>query len=206
VLVGPPNSGKSTLFNRLVGRSAALVSSEAGTTRDWVSQWIELDGMPVQLFDTAGLGRSADAMANAAVEAGRSLLARCDLQIIVIDGSEPLTGRTDLPSLHPPEDIVALVVVNKADLEQAWSLTDLQDSLPAAELRPVRVSGKEETGIGQLAARALAALGIDDLEPAHPTLFTCRQYAAAEEIIARLDDRLKVTPDIIRHKLIQCDW
>ena len=117
VLTGPPNSGKSTLFNRLAGRTAAVVSDSAGTTRDWVCENIEMAGVPIELVDTAGRRPTDDSLELAAIRAGRGQAERADIRLVVIDASAPSTG-TDWASYsgtggpHPAQ----FVVLNKIDL------------------------------------------------------------------------------------------
>jgi tRNA modification GTPase len=79
VLAGPPNAGKSTLFNALVGKDAALVSDVPGTTRDWLQATITLGDVKIELIDTAGLRPAADALEGAAQELGRGQVDRADL-------------------------------------------------------------------------------------------------------------------------------
>ena len=87
-LVGPVNAGKSTLLNRLAGRDVAIVSSQAGTTRDIVSVRIDLDGIPVTLLDTAGLRDTDDAIEAEGVRRARNAARESDATLLVIDASD----------------------------------------------------------------------------------------------------------------------
>ena len=90
VLVGRPNVGKSSIFNRLVGRSAALVHRTPGSTRDFLDAEIALDGVGFVLYDTAGLGWAAGVLARAAGEARRRAADRADVTVLVVEvGREP---------------------------------------------------------------------------------------------------------------------
>jgi tRNA modification GTPase len=114
VLAGPPNAGKSSLFNRLIEEERSIVSEIPGTTRDWVEAWISLDGIPVRLIDTAGLRVSEDAVEKTGVERSRNLLAAADMAVFVIDGTDYGGG---LPLEAQNRDTEkSLLVWNKADL------------------------------------------------------------------------------------------
>ena len=85
VLVGPPNSGKSSLFNALLGRKRALVADLPGTTRDFIEEALNLEGLPLRLADTAGLRDSGDVLENAGMELTRDLMARADIILLVME-------------------------------------------------------------------------------------------------------------------------
>ena len=88
VLAGPPNAGKSSLLNALLGERRAIVSAEAGTTRDSIEEWLDVKGWPVRLVDTAGLRRTADAVEAEGVERAEELVARADL-VVALDLDVP---------------------------------------------------------------------------------------------------------------------
>ena len=88
VLAGRANAGKSSLFNALLKENRAIVSSVAGTTRDYIEAECEFDGIPVRLFDTAGLRESGDEIEREGISRSRSLMDEADLVVYVLDGSE----------------------------------------------------------------------------------------------------------------------
>ncbi len=88
VLAGPPNAGKSSLLNALLGESRAIVSPVAGTTRDSIEEWIEVDGWPVRLVDTAGMRESSDLVEAEGVARARSLVSRADV-VLALDCDVP---------------------------------------------------------------------------------------------------------------------
>jgi tRNA modification GTPase len=116
VLAGPPNAGKSTLINTLVGYQRALVHEQAGTTRDVVTVRTILDGWPVELADTAGLRPSVDALESAGIGRARRLLDRADLILAVHDATQAWSrDERNLLRQDPPP----LLVHSKSDLLRA---------------------------------------------------------------------------------------
>jgi len=114
-LVGRPNVGKSSLFNSLLGHERAIVTEIPGTTRDTLTEWIDISGVPVRLTDTAGIRASTDAIESLGVDRARREAADADLLIVVIDGSEPL-GDGDQVVLSEARDARHIVALNKCDL------------------------------------------------------------------------------------------
>ena len=198
-LVGPPNSGKSTLFNRLVGRSAALVSDFAGTTRDWVGEQVEFDGVPIQLLDTAGRHTQAERLEQRAIQAGQAVAQRADLSLLVVDSTaspEPDVVDADRPPSD--ESTVRIVVFNKTDLV---ANVKLPPETPAAG-HFVRVSALTGDGIRRLVATCLSALDLAALSDRSPCLFTARQVDKATRARGLIHRRADRAADSIRRELI----
>jgi len=93
-IVGAPNAGKSSLFNALLGRERAIVTPEAGTTRDVLEGTIVIDGVPIRLLDTAGLGTPRDVIDAEGMRRARLAIDDCDLLIVVLDGSASRTEQS----------------------------------------------------------------------------------------------------------------
>ena len=122
-IVGRPNVGKSSLFNRLLGHERAIVTEIPGTTRDTISEPIGIDGVPVSLIDTAGIRIASDAIEAIGVERTRRAAADSDLLIAVIDGSQDLTT-DDAELLDDISGTSHVVAVNKSDIS-SFSLKGL---------------------------------------------------------------------------------
>jgi tRNA modification GTPase len=114
-IVGRPNVGKSSLFNRLVERERAIVTAQPGTTRDLVSETVAIDGIPVELVDTAGIRRALDEAESIGIKKSMEVLADADLVLVVIDKTQPVTEE-DQELLRQVEGRQAIVVENKCDL------------------------------------------------------------------------------------------
>ena len=114
-IVGPPNAGKSSLLNALLGADRALVSAVAGTTRDTIEETIAIDGVLVRLTDTAGLRLTEDPLERAGIERARASLAGNRVALVVIDGSRPLDADART-TLDASSDRPRIVFRNKSDL------------------------------------------------------------------------------------------
>jgi tRNA modification GTPase len=114
-IVGRPNVGKSSLFNRLVERERAIVTAQPGTTRDLVSETVAIGGIPVELVDTAGIRRALDEAESMGIKKSMEALADADLVLVVIDKTQPLSDE-DRELLSQVQGRPAIVVENKSDL------------------------------------------------------------------------------------------
>jgi tRNA modification GTPase len=114
-IVGRPNVGKSSLFNRLVERERAIVTATPGTTRDLVSETVAIGGIPVKLVDTAGIREALDEAESIGIRKSMEALADADLVLVVLDGSQPET-KEDEELIAQAAQRAAIVVENKSDL------------------------------------------------------------------------------------------
>jgi tRNA modification GTPase len=117
-IVGRPNVGKSSLFNRLVERERAIVTAQPGTTRDLISETVAIGGIPVELVDTAGIRQAPDdaEAENIGIRKSKEALADADLVLVVIDQSQP-RSMEDEDLLTQAESRPAIIVENKSDLQ-----------------------------------------------------------------------------------------
>lgn len=115
VIVGPPNVGKSSLLNALLGEERALVSDIAGTTRDTIEDALVIDGVLVRIVDTAGIREHADRLEAAGIARSHQALASARIALVVVDASQPL-GSDALALLEMTRTRERVVLCNKADL------------------------------------------------------------------------------------------
>jgi tRNA modification GTPase len=148
VIAGPPNVGKSRLFNALVGAERAIVTDIPGTTRDLVSETIDLRGLRVTLIDSAGVRETDDAIESVGVSRSRQAATVAALTLWVQDRSRPLA---DQANIFAEANIRGLIfVANKSDLQALWTRDDA-----------VNVSAASGEGLDELVARMLDALDVD---------------------------------------------
>ncbi|MGA9545345.1 MAG: tRNA uridine-5-carboxymethylaminomethyl(34) synthesis GTPase MnmE [Candidatus Sulfotelmatobacter sp.] len=152
-IVGRPNVGKSSLFNRLVERERAIVTATPGTTRDLVSETVALGGIPIQLVDTAGIRNALDEAESIGIRKSMEALADADLVLVVLDASQPKNSE-DIELLRHAEGRPAIVVANKCDLATSgqWSVVSGQSSIGQPRVRASALTGE---GIAELRAEIL---------------------------------------------------
>ena len=114
-IVGKPNVGKSSLFNALAGGARAIVASTPGTTRDLITETVDVDGLRVTLVDSAGIRGTDDAVESAGVELARNAIRVADAILVIVDGSEPLE-ESDIEILRETADSKRVIVSNKCDI------------------------------------------------------------------------------------------
>jgi tRNA modification GTPase len=182
-IVGRPNVGKSSLFNRLVERERAIVTAQPGTTRDLVSETVAIGGIPVELVDTAGIRTAVDEAESIGIRKSMEALADADLVLVVIDKSEP-QSHDDEQLLEQIQGRRAIIVENKSDLQsgiQPGLQSDIQDKSSAessnahvatdalfrpAKKEPVRISSTLQNSPPRIATSALTGEGIPALRAA----------------------------------------
>lgn len=128
VLCGKPNVGKSSILNALLGQERAIVTSIPGTTRDIVQGSIQLDGVKVNLSDTAGLRDGSDEVEKIGIDRARQAIAHSDVTVVVLDAALPLNDE-DMQLLHETESSCRIVVLNKIDRMPAMAKLPLRDAL-----------------------------------------------------------------------------
>lgn len=146
VIVGKPNAGKSSLLNILVGEERAIVTNIAGTTRDVLEEQINLNGIILNVMDTAGIRNTTDVVEKIGVDRAREYASRADLVIYVIDSSTEL-DESDFQIMELLQNKKALILLNKTDLDSKVSLEDIKSRLDKII---ISVSAKEHYGIDKL--------------------------------------------------------
>lgn len=124
-IIGRPNVGKSSLLNSLLHEDKAIVTNVAGTTRDVIEEYVNVNGVPLKLIDTAGIRDTADTVEKIGVERSRKALDAADLVLLLIDNSEPLTDE-DEKLLAATKDKQRIVILNKTDLPSKLDLDRLK--------------------------------------------------------------------------------
>jgi tRNA modification GTPase len=198
-IVGRPNVGKSSLFNRLVERDRAIVTASPGTTRDLISETVAIGGIPVKLVDTAGIRRALDEAESLGVRKSLEALADADLVLVVLDASAPLSPEdTDL--LGQVAQRPALIVENKTDLSSS-ELSLLNPQLPR-----VRTSALTGEGINDLRNEILRHFGGDSTASAETALVTnLRHQNLITQALAALDAAETAVSNRVPHEMLLLD-
>jgi tRNA modification GTPase len=197
-IVGRPNVGKSSLFNRLVERERAIVTATPGTTRDLVTETVALGGVPLKLIDTAGIRHSLEEAESIGIRKSYEALTEADIVIVVLDSSLGIAGE-DLELLDAAKSKRALVAANKADLAPV-------PFAHADGLKVIRTSAITGEGIEQLRAEILNAVsGEAGGEHESGFLTNIRHQRLVEESLASLAAARHAVQTSIPHEMIMMD-
>jgi tRNA modification GTPase len=171
-IVGRPNVGKSSLLNALLRQDRAIVSDVPGTTRDVLEEYLNIDGIPLRILDTAGIRHSHDLVEREGVRRSRAAIASADLVLIVLDASQPLAA-DDRQVLEASKAKPAIAILNKSDLPRRLGPL----SAPEAQ---VSLSCLSEAGLPDLRQALVEAIqnGVGPRE--HPLAVNQRQKTALE--------------------------
>lgn len=143
LILGRPNVGKSSLLNALLKENRAIVTDIPGTTRDTIEEVLDLDGIPLNLIDTAGIRDTEDTVELIGVEKAKSQIDNADLVLILLDSSEELSTE-DVDILEFAKDKEKIIIINKTDLDQKLDLDKLKD------YKYIMMSIVENTGLEEL--------------------------------------------------------
>ncbi len=146
VIVGKPNAGKSSLMNVLVGEERAIVTEIAGTTRDIIEEHIYLNGISLNVIDTAGIRNTTDLVENIGVLKAKDYAGKSDLILYVVDGTKKM-DEADEQIWPVLENKKVIILLNKSDLDNIITKEELEKKFPYPV---IAISAKEETGITAL--------------------------------------------------------
>ncbi len=193
-IVGRPNVGKSSLFNRLLEQDRAIVTEIPGTTRDLVAETASLGGIPVRFVDTAGIREGQDRVEVLGIERSLQAMADADLTMVVLDGSVALTGEDEQILERAEGQGRHLVVLNKADLE------------PGTAREGLRVSARTGQGVEALREAILTAIGhatANELEA--PFITSLRQAELFRRTAEALGRAREATSTGVPHEMLLLD-
>ncbi len=184
-LVGRPNAGKSSLFNRLVGEERAIVTAVPGTTRDRVSESVVLAGVRVTFSDTAGLRETSDPVESIGVARTQAALDESPVVVLVVDGAQPLSVDDTALAARLAERRV-VVALNKLDRPRAADAATVAAELGVPAASVVDVSATTGAGLDGLRNALLAALGVRDGEAPEASVANPRHGEALDRARAAL--------------------
>lgn len=201
-ITGRPNAGKSSLMNALLGAERAIVTPQPGTTRDVIEASTDFEGVPIVLYDTAGLRDAGDEVERIGIERALEAAAAADLVLVVLDTTHPLAPQQALLHREGGAAAAPIAVLNKIDLPSAWPAEEAAAVATSAET--VRVSATVPLGLDALrhaVTRRAATAWSDHL----PTLTSARQRAALERAESCLGRALRALEHGVPADLVAID-
>lgn len=206
VIVGRPNVGKSSLMNFFLQEERSIVTDIPGTTRDVIEAQIQLKGIPVRLYDTAGLRDTENPIEKIGILKAEHYMEEADLILLLVDGSEPLTDE-DRYIIHKITGRKAMVVINKIDLPQRLEKEELSGISSARSLELSALTGQ---GFSELEEQIVSAVGLGEiLVDDRPLLSRVRHKKALEQAIESLQNfmsgiRRGISEDLLAVDLRSC--
>jgi len=198
-IVGRPNVGKSSLFNRLVEHDRAIVTATPGTTRDLVSETVAIGGIPIQLIDTAGIRHALDEAESIGIRKSMEALADADLVLVVLDASQPSVAE-DAELLRLVRSERTIVVGNKSDL-----VSENQTAVEGSELQ-VKVSALTGQGIPELRDEILRHVGGDAAAHGEAGFLTnVRHQGLVQDSLDALDTATGAVTKKVPHEMLLLD-
>lgn len=196
-IIGRPNVGKSSLLNDLLREDKAIVTDIAGTTRDIIEEYVNVEGVPLKLIDTAGIRDTEDVVEQIGVERSRQALTSADLILLLLNNNEPLQEE-DRKLLSLTQQMKRLVIVNKMDLPTHLDKTEVQTYLQEGE-ELFFISIKNNEGLRQIGQAIHQMFFAGDIQQDHLYVSNVRHIhlleeakAALEEVVQALDQGLPV--------------
>jgi tRNA modification GTPase len=199
-IVGRPNVGKSSLFNRLVERERAIVTATPGTTRDLVSETVSIGGIPIRLVDTAGIRHALDEAESMGIQKSMEALADSDLVLVVLDVSQPLSEE-DEELLRQTQNRPLIAVGNKCDLATSGPWPVIHGQLPV-----VKASALTGEGIAELRGEILRHIGGETGTQAEAGFLTnVRHQGLVREALGALESATAAVSARVPHEMLLLD-
>jgi tRNA modification GTPase len=204
-IVGRPNVGKSSLFNRLVERDRAIVTATPGTTRDLISETVSVGGIPVRLVDTAGIRHALDEVESIGIRKSMEALADADIVLAVFDSSQPATEE-DEDLLRQAAVREVIVISNKSDLQTGKIPTSPNAEEKWGTHTRIHTSALTGSGIPELRAEILRHVGGEAGSHAEAGFLTnIRHHGLIKDSLAALDAATVAVAGKIPHEMLLMD-
>jgi len=176
-ILGKPNTGKSSLLNKLARADRAIVTDIAGTTRDAIEEFVSLGGIPLRLTDTAGIRNTADAVEQIGVAKSTEYAQNSDIAFVMLDGSAPYDEK-DMRVLELTEHTKRIILINKSDMPQMLD-TAVLPVLPQDTL--LRICAKSGDGLDTLQSAVADICDIANITPGSVALSNIRHIEAVRQ-------------------------
>jgi len=203
-IIGRPNVGKSSLLNELLEENRAIVTDIAGTTRDIITESLSINGISVNLIDTAGIRETQDVVEKIGVERSISSIENADIILLVLDTSDKL-NEEDKELMEKLRDRDYIILLNKSDLQNNLDINDLPDFLDKENI--INISTLDKRGIEELKENIYAkAVSFDDDSINNVMITNSRHYSLIENTINSLKDARQALLDNVELDILEIDF
>lgn len=203
-IIGRPNVGKSSLLNELLEENRAIVTDIAGTTRDIITESLSINGISVNLIDTAGIRETQDIVEKIGVERSISSIENADIILLVLDTSDKLNAE-DRELMEKLKDKQYLILLNKSDLQNKLNISQLPSFIDKDNI--INISTLDKRGIEELKENIYAkAVSFDDDSINNVMITNSRHYSLIENAINSLKDARQALLDNVELDILEIDF
>ena len=194
-IIGRPNAGKSSLLNLILDEERAIVTEIEGTTRDTIEEFVNVEGVPLKLIDTAGIREAKDEVERIGIAKSMEIAKNADLVIAIFDSSKELT-KEDLEILDIIKDKVAIVVLNKMDLDQKISENTYEICNSCKNI--IKMSTLEEKGLQELYDKISEMFGLEEINVDNDVIITNLRH---KNLISKALDNANKAKDALNNNM-----
>lgn len=203
-IIGRPNVGKSSLLNELLEENRAIVTDIAGTTRDIITESLSINGISVNLIDTAGIRETQDIVEKIGVERSISSIENADIILLVLDTSDKLNAE-DRELMEKLKDKQYLILLNKSDLQNKLNISQLPSFIDKDNI--INISTLDKRGIEELKENIYAkAVSFDDDSINNVMITNSRHYSLIENAINSLKDARQSLLNNVELDILEIDF
>ncbi len=194
-IIGKPNAGKSSLLNTILKEERAIVTEYEGTTRDTIEEFANINGIPLQLIDTAGIRQTKDEVEKIGIARSREIAKEADLVIAIFDSTRDLTSE-DMEILDLIKGKQSIILLNKMDLGSVLTLTDkrLQD----VSENIIKISALKDTGIDELYQKITDLFNLDKINLDTEVVITNVRH---RDLIVKATENVKKAKETVKNKM-----
>lgn len=204
VIIGKPNVGKSSLLNAILGENRAIVTDIAGTTRDVIEEFVNINGIPLKIVDTAGIRETDDIVERIGVEKSRESFNNADLVIMVLDSSKKLS-KEDIEILEELKNKKVIILLNKIDLESNIEIDKIKEYVDEDSI--INISALKNIGIDTLNTKIEEMVYRGSVRSSSDLMITnTRHKDALFKAYESINDAIKAIDDNMPYDFIEVDF